>query len=294
MEAAPSAEGQAHWWSEAQRILKKKRYRIPESVATTDDGGRSPRSRRRCTGERSRAAAQGDRATLDERDGRAPGLRAQVDGCASTRSRSASRVGVALLLRAFVVEAFQIPSGSMIPTLEVGDHIFVSKFAYGLGIPFTNTKILQLRQAQARRRHRLQVPARPQHRLHQARGRPARRHHRGAPQRALHQRHAPCRASELPEPCVADDSSGLRGRRRAPPARCGWRPREQVARDHPGAERRRRRDFGPVRSAGPRLRHGRQPRQLLGLARVGLRARSTSSRGARSSSGGRAIPRAAG
>ena len=55
-------------------------------------------------------------------------------------------VAVALLLRAFVVEAFQIPSGSMIPTLEVGDHIFVSKFSYGLSIPFTDTKILQYAQ----------------------------------------------------------------------------------------------------------------------------------------------------
>jgi signal peptidase I len=51
-------------------------------------------------------------------------------------------VAIALLLRAFVVEAFQIPSGSMIPTLEIGDHIFVSKFAYGIGIPLTNKKIL--------------------------------------------------------------------------------------------------------------------------------------------------------
>lgn len=46
-------------------------------------------------------------------------------------------VFIALLLRAFVVEAFKIPSGSMIPTLEVGDHIFVNKFSYGLRIPFT-------------------------------------------------------------------------------------------------------------------------------------------------------------
>ncbi len=48
---------------------------------------------------------------------------------------------IALFLRAFVVEAFKIPSGSMIPTLQVGDHIFVNKFIYGVRIPFTNFKL---------------------------------------------------------------------------------------------------------------------------------------------------------
>jgi signal peptidase I len=52
---------------------------------------------------------------------------------------------VALLLRTFVVEAFKIPSGSMIPTMEVGDHIFVNKFLYGLRIPFTSIKLLDFR-----------------------------------------------------------------------------------------------------------------------------------------------------
>ena len=42
---------------------------------------------------------------------------------------------IALMLRAFVVEAFKIPSPSMFPTLEVGDHIFVNKFIYGLRVP---------------------------------------------------------------------------------------------------------------------------------------------------------------
>jgi signal peptidase I len=46
---------------------------------------------------------------------------------------------IAVVLRAFVVEAFKIPTGSMIPTLAVGDHIFVNKFIYGLRIPFTNS-----------------------------------------------------------------------------------------------------------------------------------------------------------
>jgi signal peptidase I len=50
-------------------------------------------------------------------------------------------VFVALCLRSFVVEAYQIPSGSMIPTLQVGDHIFVNKLVYGVRIPFTEIKL---------------------------------------------------------------------------------------------------------------------------------------------------------
>ena len=52
---------------------------------------------------------------------------------------------IALALRAFVIEAFKIPSSSMYPTLEIGDHIFVNKFIYGVRIPWTRTKFFELR-----------------------------------------------------------------------------------------------------------------------------------------------------
>ena len=45
---------------------------------------------------------------------------------------------IALAFRAVLVEPYKIPSGSMIPTLEIGDQIFVNKFLYGVRLPFTN------------------------------------------------------------------------------------------------------------------------------------------------------------
>ncbi|HSV92505.1 MAG TPA: signal peptidase I [Desulfobacterales bacterium] len=54
-------------------------------------------------------------------------------------------VVIALFIRTFVVQAFKIPSGSMKQTLQVGDHILVNKFVYGVKIPYLNTVLVPVR-----------------------------------------------------------------------------------------------------------------------------------------------------
>jgi signal peptidase I len=49
---------------------------------------------------------------------------------------------LALVIRAYVIQAFKIPSGSMLSTLLIGDHILVNKFIYGTEIPFSNRRVL--------------------------------------------------------------------------------------------------------------------------------------------------------
>ena len=83
------------------------------------------------------------------RDG-APRRPAAVPKRKSQLREYAEALGVALLLalaiRTFVVQAFKIPSGSMLPTLQIGDHILVNKFLYGprLEIPLTQMSLGQL------------------------------------------------------------------------------------------------------------------------------------------------------
>ena len=49
-----------------------------------------------------------------------------------------------LFIRAFIIQPWRVPTGSLEPTIEPGDFIFVSQFSYGLRLPVTNTKILNI------------------------------------------------------------------------------------------------------------------------------------------------------
>lgn len=55
---------------------------------------------------------------------------------------------IALAVRSSVVQAFWVPSGSMLPTIQIGDHLFVNKLAYAVRLPFTTTPLLRVSQVQ--------------------------------------------------------------------------------------------------------------------------------------------------
>ncbi len=55
---------------------------------------------------------------------------------------------IVLVLRSFIAEPFRIPSGSMLPTLQVGDFILVNKFAYGIRLPLFGVKVIDVGEPQ--------------------------------------------------------------------------------------------------------------------------------------------------
>lgn len=57
-------------------------------------------------------------------------------------------LAVVLILRSFLFEPFQIPSGSMLPTLQIGDFILVNKYHYGVRLPVLNTRVLPVKDPQ--------------------------------------------------------------------------------------------------------------------------------------------------
>ncbi|MDG1818916.1 MAG: signal peptidase I [Porticoccaceae bacterium] len=68
----------------------------------------------------------------------------QVEGSIEFAGSMAPVLGLVLVLRSFVIEPFQIPSSSMVPTLKVGDFIVVNKWTYGIRLPVIRNKIIEL------------------------------------------------------------------------------------------------------------------------------------------------------
>jgi signal peptidase I len=68
----------------------------------------------------------------------------QEEGLIEFAGSLAPVLGLVLVLRSFLIEPFQIPSQSMVPTLKVGDFILVSKWTYGIRLPVLRTKIIEI------------------------------------------------------------------------------------------------------------------------------------------------------
>ena len=119
---------------------------------------------------------------------------------------------VVFLLRSFLFEPFKIPSGSMMPTLLVGDLILVNKFHYGVRLPVVNKKIIDNHDPAARRRDGVPFSEGPEHRLHQAGRRSARRRGRLPQPAALHQRPAGPGGATAPAGLLRRGSTSLRTR----------------------------------------------------------------------------------
>src|SRR5881409_1508888 len=92
-------------------------------------------------------SSKGTNVVAEARGGKAP--RGSAAGSGGRRAHAtwetiksiAGAIAIYLVIRTLFVEAYRIPSGSMIPTLLVGDWLFVNKLVYGPTIPFTNTHL---------------------------------------------------------------------------------------------------------------------------------------------------------
>lgn len=134
--------------SETRRFVKESQGRLKRVRGLKDDARDTIQSQ---LNELRHAMRDADEAELNDRR---KALEKLIEEHIAPNEKSgwreyAESIGIAVLLalflRAFVVEAFKIPTGSMIPTLLVGDHLFVNKFIYGLRVPFTNKFLINFK-----------------------------------------------------------------------------------------------------------------------------------------------------
>ena len=142
-------KSEASQLDEARRFVRHAQHRLDRARGLSDDVRRRIQERlnevRQCVED-----DQADEASAEIEE-LAPWLDEQLEGKEKSLFREyAESIGLAILfalvLRGFVIEAFKIPTGSMIPTLLVGDHLFVNKFIYGVRIPFTETYVTRFEQ----------------------------------------------------------------------------------------------------------------------------------------------------
>jgi signal peptidase I len=125
---------------EAARILKKHAGRIaPEPTQAIRDSVQRLEAHR---AEKQWERAEDEAERLDELLHQHASF-ARKSPLRETLENVGVAILVALALRSCLYEPFKIPSGSMMPTLVAGDHIFVNKFIYGIQIPFTTTVVGQ-------------------------------------------------------------------------------------------------------------------------------------------------------
>ncbi len=97
---------------------------------------------------------------------------------------------IALFIRTFIVQAFKIPSGSMKPTLQIGDHILVNKFIYGIKIPFIRSTLIPISDPKEGGHRRIYLSTGPLKGFHKKGDRCWRGYGGDEKQAALHQRKA--------------------------------------------------------------------------------------------------------